>query len=88
MSLLLSLVPPSCIVAPNRELPNTLFPTSSNTLITPIAHYNNSMNIEVDTLRGRSVSSSVNVSRKTLAHSSVSSIPYVERMEAQSKDLS
>ena len=85
---LLSLIPPSCMVAPSSELANTLFPVNLNTHITPITLNNNQMDMEVDTLRGRSVSSSANGSRESSAHSSVSSIPYVERMEAQSNDPS
>ena len=76
------------MVVSNRELVNTLFSTSFNTLITPITCYNNNIDIEVDILRGMSVSSSVNISRKMSAHSSISSISYIERMEAQSKDFS
>ena len=45
------------------------------------------MNIEVDTLRERLVSSSVNIFRELLVHSSIRSISYVERMKAQSNDL-
>ena len=33
---LLSLVPPSCMVAPNRELANTLFPFNISILSNPI----------------------------------------------------
>jgi len=69
------------MVAPNRELANTLFSESSNTLTTPTTYYNNNMNMEVDTPRGRSV-----VLRESLAHSSISSIPYIERMEAESNN--
>ena len=68
MSLLLSLIPPSCIVVPNRELANTLFLKSFNTITTPINYYNSNMNIEVDTLGERSVSSSTNISRELLVH--------------------
>jgi len=62
VSLFLSLIPPSCIVASNRELVNALFPESYNTITTPINYYNSDMNIEVDTLRKRSVSLSTNIS--------------------------
>ena len=76
------------MVAPNRELANILFPTSSNTLTTPITHYNNSMDIEVDTLRERLAISSINIFRGISAHSSVSSILYVKRIEVQNNNLS
>jgi len=70
----------------NRELANTLFPKSSNTLTTLITYYNNNMDIEVDTSRRRSVSPSANVSRELLAHFSISSITYIKRIEAQSNN--
>ena len=76
------------MVAPNRELANTLFPTSSNTLTTPITYYNNSMDIEVDTLRERLAISSINIFRGISAHSSVSFILYVKRIEVQNNNLS
>ena len=62
MLLLLSLIPLSCMVAPNRELVNTLFLESYNTITTPINYYNSDMDIEVDILRRRSVSLSANIS--------------------------
>ena len=80
-TMLLSPVPLSCMVTPNRELANTLFPESSNTLTTPTTYYSNNMDMEVDTPRGRSV-----VLRESSAHSSISSIPYIKRMEAQSNN--
>ena len=40
------------------------------------------MDIEVDTLRRRSVLSSTNISKESSAYSSISSIPYVKKMEA------
>ena len=46
------------------------------------------MNIDIDTPRGRSATSSTNSSRASLTHSNLSSISYVERMEAQSNNLS
>ena len=51
-----------------------MFPTSSNILTTPITHYNNNIDIEVDTLRGRLAMKSINISREISAYSSVSSI--------------
>ena len=46
------------------------------------------MDMDINTLRGRLVNSSANSSRELLAHSSVSSIPCIERMEAQSNNPS
>jgi len=71
---------------PNRDLKNTLFPTISNILTT--THYNSNIDIEVDTLRGRSVSSSANIFRELSVYSNISSISYVKRMKAQNNDLS
>ena len=45
------------------------------------------MDMEIDTPRGRSVSSSVNSSRELSTHSKASSIPYHERMQIQSDNL-
>jgi len=88
LSSLLSLVPPSCMVAPNRELANTLFPFDTSTLFNPMVQNNINMDMDIDTPRGRSAIPSANNSRELLAHSSVSSIPYVERMETQSNNPS
>ena len=44
--------------------------------------------MEIDTPRGRSANASTNSSRAVSAHSSISFILYVERIEAQSKNLS
>ena len=85
LSSLLSLVPPSCMVAPNRELANTLFPFDTSTLFNPMVQNNINMDMDIDTPRGRSA---IHNSRELLAHSSVSSIPYVERMETQSNNPS
>jgi len=59
-----------------------------DTSSTHIAHNNSSMDMEIDTSRRRLAIPSANVSRELLAHSSISSIPYVERMEVQNNDLS
>ena len=88
LSSLLSLVPPSCMVAPNRELANTLFPFDASTLFNPMVQNNINMDMDINTPRGRSAIPSANNSRELLAHSSVSSIPYVKRMEAQSNNPS
>ena len=88
MPLLLSLVPLSYMVVSNRELANTLFLFSSNTSIFFRAINHNNMDIEVDTPRRRLTSSSVNVFKESLAHSSILFISYVNRMEAQNNDPS
>ena len=49
---------------------------------------NNNIDMEIDTPRERSVNSSINSSRESSTHSNVSSISYVERMEAQNNDPS
>jgi len=54
LSSLLSLVPPSCMVAPNRELANTLFPFDTSTLFNPMVQNNINMDMDIDTPRGRS----------------------------------
>lgn len=59
-----------------------------DTSSTHIVHNNSSMDMEIDTPRRRLAILSANVSRESLAHSSISSIPYVERMKAQKNDLS
>ena len=86
LPLLLSLVPPSCIVASNRDLANTLCPFSSKLFISTITFNHNNMDIEIDIPREMSVSNSANVSRKSLVYSSVSFIPYVNKMEVQNND--
>ena len=43
-------------------------------------------NINMDELRGRSMTSSRNISRALLAHLDISLIPYIENMEIQSND--
>ena len=45
------------------------------------------MDINIDTLRGRLVSSSTNSSRVLLAHLNVLSVPYHKRIEVQSNTL-
>jgi len=46
------------------------------------------MNIEIDTPRVQSAMSSTNNSRELLVYSSISSISYIERIEAQNNNLS
>jgi len=86
--LLLSLVPPSCIVVPNRELVNTLFSFDISILSIPIAYNNKNIDIDIDTLRGRLVNVSTNGSRESLTYSNVPFISYMKRMEAQNNNSS
>ena len=82
-----SLLPPSCMVAPNRELVNTPSPFDTSIFSSPMVQNNMNMNIDVDTLRvGPSIL--VLTALENCWHIQVSSIPYVERMEAQNNNLS
>ena len=65
--------------APIRELANTLFPTDS--LLIPSVLNSSNMDMDIDTPRERSFSSSENNSRKSSTHSNTSSVPYHEMME-------
>ena len=76
------------ILVPNRELVNTLIPFNNYTPIISIVNNNNNINIKINIQRERLVNSSTNISRELLAHSSISSILHVKRMEAQSNNLS
>ena len=86
--MLLSLIPPSCMVASKRKVVNI----TSQTHISTISNSNNSKAVSEDinmkTLRGRSPNSSINNFRKSLTHSNISSILYHIRIEIQSKDIS
>ena len=74
------------MVAPTRELVNTLIPiTIKATILDPMVL--NNYNMDIDTARGRSVSSSTNSLRAFSVCSNTSSIPYHERMEIQSSNL-
>ena len=54
--------------------------------MTPMVQNNMNININIDTLRDRSINSSANNSKKSLAHSSISFIFYVERIKAQNNN--
>ena len=83
--MLLSLIPPSCMVASKRKVVNI----TSQTHISTMSNSNNSKAvINMKTLRGRSPNSSINNFRKSLTHSNISSILYHIRIEIQSKDIS
>jgi len=76
------------MVVPNRELVNILFFFDSSTSSNPVIHNNMNIDIEINTLRGWSAISSINSSRKLSVHSSVSSISYAKKIEAQNNSLS
>jgi len=95
-SLLLSLIPPSYMVAPNRELANkpffsfstNTFPSQTNTLPTVDLFNNTGMDFlkgqtpdNNDRVRGRKLSHSSNSSRDNSMLSMASSRPYHEKME-------
>ena len=83
MSLLLSLLPPSCMVVPSSELVNIVYISSPNPQI-PQHHVTDStMDINVEDTRGYSLSSSQNSSRESFTHSNASSMNYVEKLQAQ-----
>jgi len=78
------------MVAPIRELANTLFSSTAIYLLsTSIAQSssNMDMDVDIDVLRGRSASFSINSSRESSMHSNASSVPYHKRMEIQSNNL-
>ena len=80
-SLLLSLLPPSYMKVPNRELVNTYFLLNLS-ILSNLAIYNNiNIDIEIDIPRGRSTISSTNNSRELSVYLNISSILYIERME-------
>ena len=71
----------------NRELVNTLF-SFDISISFNLAIYNNiNIDIEIDTLRDWLNSSSTNSSRKLSVYSSISFIPYAERIEALNNGL-
>jgi len=76
------------MVALTRELVNTLISiTTKATILDPMVLNNYNMDMDIDTPRERSVSSSTNSLRAFSVHSNTSSIPYHKRMEIQSNNL-
>ena len=91
LTLLLSLVPPSCMVAPIRDLVNTLFSTMPSTLqASQLSQLPFIMNMNVDTniVRGRFASFSKNSSRELSITFQASSMAYHERMGVMNNLLS
>jgi len=83
LALLLSLLPPSCIVVLERDLVNILFSYFSNSQSNqPEFFTTQQMSIEIDMFRGQSMSSSPNISRESSTYSNTSSIVYADRIQA------
>ena len=81
LGLSLLLLTPSCMVASNRELVNTL-PFFESSLLSNLPIYSDmNMNIEINTLRDWSNVPSTNSIRELLAHSSVLFISYIEKIK-------
>ena len=83
----LSLLPLSCMVAPIRELVNTLYPSTSkpqNNQLYLSKYY--LIDIEIDLPREQFFSFSTNSLRGTSVNSTTSSIVYAEQMQAKSRN--
>jgi len=74
------------MVAPNREIANRNSFNTSSAMSNQVEAEYISEDIEMDELRGRFAIPSKATSRAILAFSTTSSVPYVERMEAQNND--
>ena len=76
------------MVVPIRELANTLYPFTSNLQNDQLELSKRySMDIEIDFPRGCSAPPSINSSRETSASSAISSMDYVECVQAQVDNL-
>ena len=94
-TLLLSLVPPSCMVVPVRDLENKFTFFSSNTILLqtfelPTVSHSNNTGMDIfaesppnnyDEVKGRSLLTKRNISRDSSMSSSKSSVVYYEKME-------
>ena len=92
-TLLLSLLPPSCMVVLIRELANNIFSTLTNIpSYTPVAQIYFNLNMENDIdmgpPRGRSSMLSKNNSKDSSIISTMSSKPYYEYIEIQNDNPS
>ena len=86
--MLLSLLPLSCMVALIREVANTLNSSTFKKIFVKLMVGNiSNIDMDINTPRRRSASSSINSSRALLAHSDMSSILYYEKMKIQSNKL-
>ena len=75
----------------NRKIESIIFDSDSNSFnntSTIIADNDNYINVDREPPRGRSNVLSVISSRKVSTHSSISSIPYIKRIEIQNNNLS
>ena len=85
---LLSLIPSSCMVVPNREIVNTNYFLTTSAMSNSVEAKCISENINIDKPRGRSTLISRNMSRVVSVHSDLLSIPYIEQIENQSNNSS
>lgn len=76
------------MIVSNRKLANTLFSSVTSIASSSIIHNNMNININMDTLRDRSIHSSTDNSRELSAYLSISSVSYIEKIEAQSNNPS
>jgi len=82
------------MVVPKRDLTNKIssytseFTNQYNNTPSIMANYNSLMNVDIEPPRGRTNFLSAVSSREPSNHSSISSIPYVERMEIQNDNPS
>ena len=85
---LLSFIPLSCMVAPNREIVN-INPFITSSAVSNLANSNCvSEDIQMGALRGRSTVTSMNLSRELSVLSKASSVEYTACIEAQNNDPS
>ena len=81
--MLLSLLPPSCIVVPIRDLVNKKFLSFTNLHTNQsMSSTNHQMDINTEKNKERSLNSSPNSSRDLSIYSDASSIEYAERIKA------
>ena len=86
-SLLFSLIPSSCMIAPNRELANILNLFDFRLLPISQTQYHMNANMEIDTLRDRSTNSSSNSSKISFVLLKLSFIKYIEQIQALNNKL-
>jgi len=70
------------MVVPNREIVNKYIFSSQSAISTSIKGNTTLEDINMDELRERSKSLSLNASRESSAHSNLSFVPYMDRIEA------
>ena len=75
------------MIVPNRELANIHFSFVFSLPSNPQVQHNIAIDININTQRGQSVNSSTNNSKESLAHSSVFSIAYTNRIQAFNNSL-